>query len=246
MIRQLADEGTPESSWVAWLGGHELPPLIVPPATHVVVVAPHPDDEILGCGGLLRRLHQDGIPITIVAVTDGEASHPDSVATTPAELTVLRTAEAVIALDRLGLGGTSRVRLRIPDGRVSDHRRALTEALVAVSVPGAVILAPWEGDGHPDHDATGWAALDAAERSSTPLLRYLVWTWHWAVPGDPSVPWGLAVRIGLGPDDLRAKRWAVDAFESQLRPVGSAPADAPILTAAELAHHLRGEEVYLR
>lgn len=246
MIRQLADEGTPEGSWRTWLGANELPSLVMPPATHVVVVAPHPDDEILGCGGLLRRLHDEGLPITVVAVTDGEASHPDSVVTSPAMLTVRRTAEADVALARLGLGGAPRVRLRLPDGRVGHHRAALADALTAVSAPGALVLAPWEADGHPDHDAAGWAARDATVRSGARLLQYLVWTWHWAVPGDPSVPWERAVRSGLDAADLRAKRWAIDAFESQLRPVGPGPGDAPILSAAELAHHVRGEEVYLQ
>ena len=246
MIRELADEGTPESRWVAWLESCQFPPLIVPPATHVLVVAPHPDDEILGCGGLLLRLHQRGTRLTIVAVTDGEASHPDSLVATPAMLRVRRAAEAETASARLGLKGVGRVRLGVPDGRVGDHRSELTDVLVALSAPGTLVLAPWHGDGHPDHDAAGSAAVAAAECSAAHLLRYLVWTWHWAVPADPSVPWDLAVRVELSPDEQRAKRWAVDAFASQLRPIGPGPGDLPIVGPSELAHHLRGEEIYLQ
>ena len=50
----------------------------------VVVVAPHPDDEVLAAGGLMRWMACRGREVLVVGVTDGEASHARSARVTPA------------------------------------------------------------------------------------------------------------------------------------------------------------------
>ena len=49
---------------------------VIPADARVCIVAPHPDDEILGCGGLMQRLDKLGYKIVLFAVTNGTASHP--------------------------------------------------------------------------------------------------------------------------------------------------------------------------
>lgn len=44
----------------------------------VTVLAPHPDDESLGCGGALAAAVESGQDVTVVALTDGSGSHPKS------------------------------------------------------------------------------------------------------------------------------------------------------------------------
>src|SRR4029079_2768884 len=61
----------------------------------LVVVAPHPDDESLGCGGLIAAATADGIPVRIVVVSDGAGSHPNSVAYPPAPLRLLRGSQTL-------------------------------------------------------------------------------------------------------------------------------------------------------
>ena len=77
--RRIEGCGTPDEEWQAWPGLAELPPVsarqLVPGSARAVVVAPHPDDEILACGGLLQLLAQQGSEVLLVAVTDGDASH---------------------------------------------------------------------------------------------------------------------------------------------------------------------------
>ena len=68
--------GTPESEWQASRRLRQLPPLALPRPGRVVVVSPHPDDEIFGAGGLIAQMQSSGIPVEIIAVSDGEASHP--------------------------------------------------------------------------------------------------------------------------------------------------------------------------
>jgi LmbE family N-acetylglucosaminyl deacetylase len=95
----------------------------------VVVVAPHPDDEVLGAGGLLARLARDGTPATVVYVTSGDGYHeaagldPAMCPTTPWRLRDLgrtRDAEARVATSRLGLRPDQLRFLGFPDGSLAE------------------------------------------------------------------------------------------------------------------------------
>ena len=67
------------------------------PAGPLLVIAPHPDDETLGCGGLIIRERLAGRLVRIVFLTDGSQSHRDHPSLTPTALAKLRKAEAVAA-----------------------------------------------------------------------------------------------------------------------------------------------------
>jgi LmbE family N-acetylglucosaminyl deacetylase len=101
------------------------------------------------------------------------------------------------------------------------------------------------GDHH-DHEAVGRAAVAAGESLGVPVWQYPVWTWHWAAPGDPRVPWHTAHRVDLPPAVRAAKRAAVARFVTQVAPLGPAEADRAVLSPEVLAHFDRDREVLLR
>ena len=162
--------GTPESSWLEAGVLDGLAPMRWLHPRRVVVVAPHPDDEILGVGGSLRSLARTGAELEIVSVTDGESSHPGSVAMRPAELARARTAETGAALRRLGVHPQV-TRLGHPDGSVAAHLDQLTAQLADLLDEDTVCLSTWRHDGHPDHDACGLASLAAATADRGPTDR---------------------------------------------------------------------------
>jgi LmbE family N-acetylglucosaminyl deacetylase len=243
-LRELDGAGTPESCWRDESGLEALPELTGPLPPRVVALAPHPDDDVLGAGGMLSLLGRRGVRVVPVGVTDGEGSHPEASSVTRSELAARRRREALAAHRVLGLRRRTR-RLGLPDTRVAEHEDELATRLERILRPGDWCLAPFERDGHPDHDATGRAARSAAAARGAVLLSYLVWTWHWAVPGEPDVPWSDARSIRLDPATVAAKASAIAEFASQIEPLGPAAGDAPILTRAELEHHLRPFEVLL-
>jgi LmbE family N-acetylglucosaminyl deacetylase len=212
------------------------------------VVAPHPDDEVLASGGLMMALSRRGVGLVIVGVTDGEASHPGSAAIQPHRLAAHRRREADRADARLGVT-PRRHWLGVPDGQVADREAWLAATLgELLSGPAApqLCVAPFPGDGHPDHEACGRAAAVAAIRSGAPLVSYPVWAWHWARPGDGRLPLADARALPLDRAQRTAKASAIAAHRSQLRPLGPDPADGPILTEGVLAHFARPFEVFLR
>ena len=122
--------GTAEEAWDEWAGLKHLPaadPLDWP---SVVIGAAHPDDEVLGAGGTIAILAAAGTRLRLIAVTDGEASHP---AADPEVIARVRTEESAAARDVLGARDADVVRLRLPDTGLAAREASWPTAWVSSS-----------------------------------------------------------------------------------------------------------------
>lgn len=236
--------GTPEDAWVRSNDLRSLPAIELGRPRRVVVVAPHPDDEVLGAGGVLQSFIASGVPIEILAVTDGECSHPRATAARIERLRDTRTSESELALGRLGLIDPAITRLGLPDGRVADVEDRVREALEGVGGDD-LVLAPWWFDGHPDHDACGRAAWAAAAQGGARSVHFLVWAWHWADPSGDDLPWERCRRFDYDPSSRDRKCWSIEAFASQILPRGPDPGEEPVLPAAVLTRFMRNFEIFV-
>jgi len=236
----IVGAGTGEVRWREWLGEFVIPPLDPTAARgrRIVVLAAHPDDEVLGVGGLLTTLSRLGHRLTMVWASDGEASHPASTVIDPGGMAARRRAEAIAGLARLGITPDATHRLGLPDGGLADRTRELAAALGGIVEPDDLLLAPWSGDGHPDHEAVGQVA---GRLRAAAVWEYPIWMWHWAEPGDARVPWPRARSAAI--PDLAAKRSAIAEHVTQVEPLGELPGDAPILPPAVVERFLRRDEV---
>lgn len=133
-------------------------------ASRVVVFAPHPDDEVLGCGGALADLLDRGARLDVVLVTDGAAGAPDD--ETRTRIATMRLEESRRALDALG-GGTLHAG-NLPDRSLGD-RLDEVEALLSrwlVEAAPDLVFAPSPVETHPDHRAVAAALFRLAARPS--------------------------------------------------------------------------------
>ena len=94
----------------------------------------------------------------------------------------------------------------------TGHADELPGALHDRLAPGDLVLAPWQHDGHPDHDAAGRAAIAAAPARGARLLRYPVWAWHWLEPDAPRAPFQ-AFRMPLDAQARSRKQEAIRRFD---------------------------------
>ncbi|MBT1546850.1 bifunctional PIG-L family deacetylase/class I SAM-dependent methyltransferase [Curtobacterium aurantiacum] len=239
------EPGTDPAAWTTFLDRVDAPTIDLAGTGSVVVVAPHPDDETLGAGGLIAAAAQAGIAVHVLLLTRGERSHPDSPTTTPERLAATRDDEFVAALGALHPDATS-TSSRIPDGATREHRAEVTAALddvLAAAARPALLVAPWRGDGHRDHRIAGEVAeAAAASATDVTLLAYPIWAWHWDDPDASVAPWDRARTLPL-PDALVArKRAALDAYPSQTQPLSPAVGDEAIVDDRHAAHHLRTTE----
>ncbi|GIH11000.1 hypothetical protein Rhe02_90670 [Rhizocola hellebori] len=158
-------------------------------ARSALVLAPHPDDETLGCGATIMRKLAAGTPVTVVVLTDGRHSHPSL---GPDALAALRHQEMTEAGRRLGLPPDGVRWGGFADGGLTAHEdevATLIEKLIGELSPDE-IYTTCAAEPHPDHAALGRAARRAvlattrasgsANRlpaSAVRLLEYPVWLW---------------------------------------------------------------------
>ncbi len=186
----------------------------------VLVLAPHADDESLGCGALLAACWRAGIAAHVVCLTDGAASHPGSTDWPPARLADLRRAELAEAVVRLG--GTPARDLTFlghPDAALHLVDGATLAAQIDATIERLgtrVLLVPSRHDAHCDHVAAARAAEAVRRRRpDLRLLSYPVWS-RWAAGGaEPPLSPGTR-RLRFEALDLRrSKARAIAAHASQ-------------------------------
>jgi len=185
----------------------------------LVVVAPHPDDESLGCGGLIAAARTAGRDVRLVVISDGCGSHTHSQLYPPDKLRTLREAETLRAVAILGLAADAVTFLRLPDADVPSTGPEAEAAAHAVAQAAAACKAgaafvTWRHDPHCDHKAS--AAIVGLARPQMPgVAIYEYPVWGWTLPPE--------TEVGPNPDGLRldvsayraAKARAVAAHESQ-------------------------------
>jgi len=203
----------------------------------ILVIAPHPDDEVLGCGGVIARHSARGDRVQVVVVSRGA---PDIF---PTESVVKVRQEAAKANKVLG---TKRmIFLDFPAPRLDTvPTSTLAEALkdVIVQLQPTTVYLPHRGDIHGDHKAVYWATLVATRPNGSycpkRLLCYETLSeteWGAPIPSDAFVP---TVFVDVS-QYLRAKLDAMECYESQLVPSPRARS----LASIEALAHFRGSTV---
>ncbi|MDR3507372.1 MAG: PIG-L family deacetylase [Caulobacteraceae bacterium] len=216
----------------------------------ILVVAPHPDDETLGCGATILRARDRGQRVQVVIVTDGQASH-HSAWFTRDQLVALRQAEAIAACERLGVAAHDVIFLGYPDGEAQRHLEEGRRAIKAVAdalAPGLILYSS-ALDSHPDHRAV--AAMVEPLAYDAPagrrVLGYPVWFWRlrtWFKLGQMLRGLGQVsiVRVSTG-DLIERKRLALAAHRSQFENLTGEPG-WEVLRPSFARHFLGPNEVF--
>lgn len=190
-----------------------------PPGERVLLLAPHPDDETIGCGGTLRKYVEAGARVRVVVLTDGRRGDPELrrlAADDPArprlesELASRRKREALAALAVLGV--QEHEFLEVCDGELRGAAGAVASRLARMLSewrPDLVLL-PFVTDRHVDHFAANRCFLEAVEQlkdgwtAALQCLAYEIWSPIYAnlyVDITATIDW---------------KRRALDCYRSQL------------------------------
>ncbi len=146
------------------------------PPRAALVVAPHYDDEVFGCGGAIASLRGAGAEVRVLVLTDGAGDERDPEAR--ARTAAIRRAESAAAL--LELGGAILLEASLPDRGLFDRLPEVSAAIAAAvseaaetaiaAAAGPVILfAPSPAEVHPDHRAAAEAVLSLVRAGSRGL-----------------------------------------------------------------------------
>jgi LmbE family N-acetylglucosaminyl deacetylase len=170
----------------------------------LLVLAPHPDDEVLGCGGLVIAHRERGLPVTVVVMTDGSLGESGKAGDEGYRQT--RREESRRAVE--ALGGADLRFLEAQDGRLAASAGAADQVrAILASVKPATVVFPSPFEVHPDHRATALHAARALESGTRPR-RVLACEIGAAMPAN--------VLLDVTPY-MQKKERAIACFESQLR-----------------------------
>ena len=173
-----------------------------PDGDRILVMAPHPDDDVIGCGGTIRLHRQFGHTVSIIYLTDGERGIRSLNATKTAEL---RTQEAVRAASYLGVPEENLFHLHLKDSDVINQCGSNYDfRQILENINPDIIYLPSFIESHRDHYAANVLLKNNLVRDAT-IAAYEIWT--------PLIPNRL-VNITSVIDD---KRSALQAHASQLK-----------------------------
>ena len=163
------------------------------PARHALVLAPHPDDEVFGCGGAILAHVQHGVPVSVIILTDGSLYGDAAV----------RMAESRAAATLLGCGEPEF--WAYPDRGLRHDQELVGRLVQKIVATGADLVyapSPWEV--HPDHRQTASAAAQAVLHTGVRIAYYEV--------GSPLRP---NLLLDITPH-AAAKTQAMQCFASQM------------------------------
>lgn len=151
---------------------------------NLLVLSPHPDDETLGCGGLISMLKSSGKKVIVIFITSGSASHT-SHTHPPNELAKLRENEAKAACSKLGvlnedvyfIGAKDSELNTLDSGELNEIVIKITHILEGIKID--TIAIPWRRDPHPDHIVTYTIGelFSISQDSKMVKLEYPIWLW---------------------------------------------------------------------
>ena len=215
-----------------------------------IVVAPHPDDESLACGGLIASACREGLRGKVVIVSDGAGSHPNSKAYPPDRLRALREEEAKRASQELGLRPEDMLFLRLPDRFVpfeGEEADRAVEVIVhcAREIGARSLFVSWRHDPHCDHEASYRIARQAQRvADELRLFEYVVWG-HTLPPSTEIDPIRSGFRIRIDREAQEMKRRAIAAHRSQTSDLIDDDPGGFLFSQIDLAHFDRPYEFFL-
>ena len=218
-----------------------------------LIVAPHPDDESLGCGGAIALLRKYDQRVQVLTMSDGTLSHPNSKKFPTGKLRETRENEMLAALETLGVGADETTFLRYRDRSVPSENSADFASAVEtikdflIQNQPETIIVPWRRDPHPDHRAT-WRIFNAAtaqiERQFR-VLEYPIWLWEMAEAADLPQENNIKIwRLAIG-EVVAEKQRAIHAHVSQITDLIDDDPNGFRLSKEVLAHFAAPFEIYL-
>lgn len=184
----------------------------------IVIIAPHPDDEVFGCGGLIARLIAECHAPHVIVLTGGGGSHRGCCSTSESYIISARRKLTHKAMSALGLPESHIHELDFTDGHIgegnSEEKKKL-ESLISEINPD-VILVPHHGEGWPDHLAARDFGIELTGEN-TKVYEYCVWMWYYR---QKNLDWNNAYVLKMSKAEHQKKLEAIKTYHSALAPCG--------------------------
>ena len=183
-----------------------------------IIIAPHPDDEVLGCGGLIHRLCKQGRPPHVAILTGGGQSHSECCRLSESDIKAERRIMAFEILQNLGLPTDHLHLLDFPDGSISaQHGEMQTLLNLVAEIQPDVVFIPHHGEGWPDHLVCRVLVEKMPALGAAAVYEYCVWFWYYNIW---KLDWSRVSLLRMTKEEYIAKCSAVEEYTEKTAPCG--------------------------
>jgi LmbE family N-acetylglucosaminyl deacetylase len=222
----------------------------------ILVFAPHPDDETLGCGGTIAKRFNEGYEVIVVVLTDGQQAfykvfgiNSDP---TPEELKQIRKEEAIRAIKTLGLSEKNIVFLDFEDGSVKKYEEEVSKKILEIinTYSPIEVYFPYAKDHNPDHKITNRIVKLCIKKSglSPKKFQFSIMQEHARIRPflDKLINLFRKHMIEVDTSDfISLKRKAVEQYKSQISII-SKKQTKPIISKERIKRYLRNKELFYK
>ena len=188
------------------------------PNGSVLILAPHPDDEVFGCGGMIARLTAEEKRPHVVVMTGGGASHGECCDIVASDVIAARRKLTIKAAKKLGLTSEYIHFLDFEDGLIGNCPESEVlklRDLIDILKPDTVFI-PHQGEGWPDHLAVREFGLNLVPES-TAIFEYCVWMWYYR---QKHLDWSKASKLEMTHEEYSKKLSAITTYTAACAPCG--------------------------
>lgn len=185
----------------------------------IIIIAPHPDDEALGCGGLIARLCAEKNPPHIAVLTGGGGSLRGRSDISETEVANARRELTLDSAKQFGLPEENIHFLDFQDGDIGacpEKEMSRLRQLINNLNPDN-ILVPHNSEGWPDHLAARDIGIELAPEKAA-IWEYCVWMWYYNVW---NLDWKNAAVLSMSDTEHSTKLRAVNAYVKPVAPCGA-------------------------
>ena len=188
---------------------------------NICILAPHPDDETMGCGQLIYEICHNGGDCQVIVISDGAGSHRGCCKTDDKDIVEGRKASCRMAMEKLGLPADNLMFLGFPDGELLANEDIIFDRVKQIlgNFHGT-LLVPHEQEGWNDHLTVHHVGKRIAKETGCHLLFYCVW-FYFSMPFRkfPRVKWSSAQILSCE-EALEKKRMALSIYQNEKAPCG--------------------------
>lgn len=222
----------------------------------VLVFAPHPDDETLGCGGTIAKKLTEGYEVIVVVLTDGRQAFSKIFGITsdptPEELKQIRKGEAIKAMNALGLSEKNIIFLNFKDGSLAKHEEEVKRRIFEIIKrhPPIEIYFPYSKDYNPDHKVTNRIIKQCIKetKATAKSLQYSI-SQKYARIGPMIDKLVNLFKRHIVEVDISEfaplKKKAIEQYKSQVLII-SKHQTQPVLSKERIKQHLNNKELFYR
>ena len=177
----------------------------------ILILAPHPDDEIFGCAGLIQRCLQENKPVYVVVLTDGDDAYKKSLI--DRDLLVIERQKLTLNAGKIvGLPVENNHFLHWEDRKIKDSFNRINEIQNIIDgIQPAAVFAPHPFEGWKDHVATAKIARKLFPPEKT--YYYCVWLWY-SMPTSKIwlLNWKKSLFLQMNRNEHTIKKQAIEAY----------------------------------